>query len=295
MALASLIGFAIGILGTYLFVRYVSGGWLYTVLKAGYENHPGAEGVISDWAYQACYAHAFLLDAAGYNRSAGYLMLLAKEAEALPMRHLILKGMDRKKLDKRYQRYRDQGNASFKIRNRSSSISCTKHGDSIWIGHIQCHQCARAYAPLNNEAPSTCECGYRLVSSINDDKVLLPTSGNAMCRHCYADEKKAAVRVTRTVSSPNPEEQARPLHFLPDSHLWGQCSACLSELHLHFGAIITEGGSIPDVESPPERCPVCGHKGKEVEGQGEQASQVDQVAVAEGRAVIQGPSAPSAG
>lgn len=64
-----------------------------------------------------------------------------------------------------------------------ASITCEKHGDVVWDGHIACSKCGAAY--MRTHAPQRCaNCGTRLKKHPTRRDV--PFSGIPCCPACFA-------------------------------------------------------------------------------------------------------------
>lgn len=257
--LASLGGFAVGVLFAYGHLR-LWGGVMYATVRAVFnrEQAPGVETSSHAWAELACLAHARILDEAGHPGAAGQLVLAARHAPADPARHLMLSNRQMAALQDKYRAHFSQG-ALFMGASPGMPLDCHKHGPSRWDGHVRCLKCERVYQlgdNVDNPAPPICACGYRLLPEVNAQHELLPATGNPCCRHCGEDAK---TETPRKVAPPTHAEQMRPLVLIDQTLRWGQCPACNTELWPHF-----EGDPISPRGQPPEICPACGHKAEEV-------------------------------
>lgn len=257
IAIAMIVGLALGALATYITAR-IYGGMMRNSLKLVMDSK-AAEPANRAWAFLTCMAHASILDSFGHCEAAAVLTMVAhRYSRFQPLDHLIAPRARVDFLTNKYNAFIRQGNVAF-MSVADPVIGCEHHGESLWAGHVQCQRCRRRYETTGlvddqELGPEICECGHRLLC--DPDGPTLQVSANQICKHCYEENKND----THLDVPPPPDgERDVPIQVLPELFEWCKCANCMASFFVRFGG---EERWKPD---PFETCPACRYGAEEPE------------------------------
>lgn len=215
-------------------------------LQAMASGHPAAEEMLGTFARSSCWAHAGMLDENGFQSAAAFLILMGRTAKGHADAHVHPSGMVEKQLREKYDLVVHQGNLCFP--NPGDAVECPQHGESLWAGHMQCSRCLRVYH--QDDAPALCECQWPLLPRFEGLKVILPATGNRICKHCFEEGGFEPA----DVDPPTPAQLEAPVLDFPVKGITecGRCRRCDAELYIRFG-------DVRQILGVPSACLACGH------------------------------------